>query len=155
MAGKKYEDKVTSYYQKRDDGIYWIKIESGSAVSGVQVKNTSIYNPPVLVFPYDMKVGDKWENDGTIEIATVVSMRGKETNTATSKKQKQLFSIVGEETVEIKGKQYAAYKIVTTDLIENKDIMCCWYSPGVGLVKFDLLMPGMNMSVSMYDFEIN
>lgn len=151
MAGKTYQDKVTSYYQKRDDGIYWIKIESGSST----VKTASIYDPPVLVFPYDMNVGEKWEYDGTVATETVMSMRGNETKTAISKKMKQLSSIVGEETFEIKGKLYNAYKIVTTDLIENKEIMISWYSPGVGLVKFDLVMPSMNMSVSMYDFNIN
>jgi len=126
--------KVTTYYVKKDDGIYTVgsKIES-SIVKPKPSVQTIIFEPPYLVFPYDIEVGQKWEVNSAFK-----DMEG------TTGKQEEKREVTKRETIAVPAGTFDCFVIESRQESKVKvpgfsgsgtSIITMWYAPGVGTIK--------------------
>jgi TolB-like protein len=130
------------YYIKKADGIYMVGIKNDAMTNQGPVLITMTYEPPYLVYPYDMEVGKQWEANSAIQIVT----SGISSNKITQK-QAEKRAVIGRETITVPAGTFDCFVIESRSLSEGKisglfggkysstTASTTWFAQGVGIIK--------------------
>ncbi len=125
LSGSESSGRIVEYYDRREDGIYFAGIltdpERGT-------ESLTIYNPAVLLYPFDMEVGQKWSSQSMVKERR--SSAGRETG------QWQA-TIVGREELEIDPAEVLDCYVIEYDrwIPGSGAPATVWFAPGIGVVK--------------------
>jgi len=132
------QSKITTYYVKKDDGIYMVGLKNDAMAKNRPVLQTIIYEPPYLVYPYDMEVGKKWE------VNSAIKMGG---NIPSSAKQEEKREVINRETITVSAGTFDCFVIESRSSLKGKNaglfggsysaatIVTTWFAQGVGTIK--------------------
>jgi hypothetical protein len=132
----------SSFYVKKDDGIYMVGIKSDAMTNQGPVLITMTYEPPYLVYPYDMEVGRQWEANSAILTQT----SGISSNKITQK-QNEKRTVISRETITVPAGTFDCFVIKSQSLSEGKvsglfwgrysgtTVTTTWFAQGVGTIK--------------------
>ena len=153
---KSSKSKFTTnpYFFKGDDGIYMAgDIYKGTMEGGQPV---FVFDPPMLVHPYDLYVGKTWKNDHTLKSGLNDFSSLKEIL-----KQTETVEITGRETISIPAGTFDCY-ILSKEQVSSgpgftsKDTSIEWFAPGIGTVKLHRVVGGsMTVDTVLTDYKIN
>lgn len=132
----------SSYFVKKNDGIYMVGIKSTVMTNKGQLLTTTIYEPPYLFFPYDMEVGKKWDVNSVIQIdiSGITSLKS-------SQKQDEKRAVLNRETITVPAGTFDCFVIESRSLSEGKisglfgasysgtTVTTTWFAQGVGTIK--------------------
>ncbi len=119
------------YFVKGEDGVYQTAMEQ-ELKTNYSYKNKWTFNPPILYYPYDLEVGKEWGVNGKVMIADRGEMKYVSKHNVTGKEKAMIPSLGEVECFVIKsrtkmGGAFSGIKIIKTE----------WFSPGIGIVKYE------------------
>jgi TolB-like protein len=137
------KSETSSYYIKKDDGVYLVGAKGGSSMGTA----TMTYDPPYLYYPYDMEVGKQWEVNSAILMEGKVfhmSMKG-------ALKQEEKRKVIKRDTITVPAGTFDCFVIESRSSSKGKVHSCCclgiglnysttvvtttWFAQGVGTIK--------------------
>ncbi|MCK4773008.1 MAG: hypothetical protein KAT18_08805 [Candidatus Latescibacteria bacterium] len=123
--GDEFVGRIVEYYEKREDGIYL----AGELVDPERGSETlRIYNPSVLVFPYEMEVGRKWSSEHRVK---------ERRPSGSGNVRYQQATILRKENVEIPSVGTLECYVIQYDqrVSSAASPATVWFAPGIGVVK--------------------
>ena len=124
-SGSEFSGRIVEYYDRREDGIYFAGVLTDPEIG---TENLTIYNPAVLLYPFDMEVGQKWSSQSMV----------KERRPSPGGENGQWqANIVGREELEIgPAEVFNCYVIEYDRWISGSGAPATvWFAPGIGVVK--------------------
>jgi len=136
--GGNIQSQKSSYYVKKDDGIYIVGLKNDAMAKTGPILQAIIYEPPYLVYPYDMEVGKKWEANSSIKMGG---------NIPSSAKQEEKREVVNRETITVPAGTFDCFVIESRSSLKGKNaglfgpsysattLVTKWFAQGVGTIK--------------------
>ena len=125
LSGSEPSGRIVDYYDRREDGIYIAGIltdpERGT-------ESLTLYNPSVLLFPFDLEVGQKWSS---------LSMLKERRPSAGGENGQWQATVVGREELEIDRAEFFDCYVIEYDkwIPGSGAPATVWFAPGIGVVK--------------------
>ena len=113
------------YYEKGDDGIYLVgRLINPDANPQVR----ELYDPPVLLFPYELKMGKQWTAQYRVR---TTGQPGE------SSIQRRQYTITGKENIKIPSLGSLQCYVIQEDQRPggSGESSKTWFAPGIGIVK--------------------
>jgi TolB-like protein len=132
------QHKVTTYYEKKDDGIYTVGAKSENITKEDRYIYITIIEPPYLVYPYDMVIGQKWEVNSVFKI---------EGTSSSASKYEGKREVINRETITVPAGTFDCFVIEGREEFKGKTsgffgtgytgktIVTTWFAQGVGTIK--------------------
>ena len=124
LSGSESSGKIVEYYDRREDGIYLAGVLTDPETG---TESLTIFNPPVLLYPFDMEVGQKWSSQ---------SMVKERRPSAGGENGQWQATIVGREELEIDPAEVFNCYVIEYDRWISGDgaPATVWFAPGIGVV---------------------
>jgi hypothetical protein len=110
---------------------------------GKKMVTTSIFDPPYLLYPYDLEVGKQWVSNPKVKV-TISGILS--TNSVASQEEKT--EVISRETITVPAGTFDCYVIKSESTLKGKNsgfftggrysaktVTTTWFAQGVGIIK--------------------
>jgi TolB-like protein len=136
----KLKSTIYEYYVKKGDGIYTVGTKTDGTFmegefKGEHSKTETVYDPPYLIYPYDLEVGKKWN------MTTMLKMKGSGISSMNSTaKWEEKFEVTGYESVTVPVGTFDCFVLKRESTMKGEGysatiVTVTWFAQGVGIVK--------------------
>jgi len=125
VGARNMHTSSVEYYDKGSDGVYLV----GRLVKpGAYPQVRELYDPPVLLFPHELKMGTQWTAQYRVRTAG---------QPGESSIQRRQYTITGMENIKIPSLGSLQCYVIQEDQRpgESGESSTTWFAPGIGIVK--------------------